>query len=96
MALSSQISSVLVTPVIHRPSHDPSASNEESDIFLVMSLGEPFCYPIPSFDVLAEELRHMRIQGCKEGEFHSYYYVHLSIYILEKWFPLQGERGRSF
>ena len=78
MALSSQISSLVVTPVIHRPSHDPSASNEESDILLVMSLGEPFYYPIPSFDVLAVELRHKRIQGCKEGEFHSYY---LSIYI---------------
>ena len=47
-----------------------------------MSLGDTFCYPIPSFDVLAVELCHMRIQGCKEREFHSYYYVYLSIYVI--------------
>ena len=60
MALSSQVSSVLVTPFIHRPSYDPCSgpgSSGEPDVFRVMSLGQPFCYPIPSFDVLAVELR---------------------------------------
>ena len=46
----SQISSVLVTPFVHRPSYDSSCGPDSADD---MCLGQLVCYPIPSSDVLA-------------------------------------------
>ncbi len=63
MTESNTLSSVLETPIAHRPSFDLYSATNESDFFFVISLGQSFCYPIPSFDVLAVELRPMRIQG---------------------------------
>ena len=37
---------------------------EEYGEFCLLSIGEPFTYTIPSFDVLAVELRLIRIPGC--------------------------------
>ena len=37
---------------------------EEYGEFCILSIGEPFTYMIPSFDVLAVELRLIRIPGC--------------------------------
>ncbi len=63
MTESNTLSSVLETSIAHRPSFDLYSATNESDFFFVISLGQSFCYPIPSFDVLAVELRPMRIQG---------------------------------
>lgn len=67
------LSSVLITPAKHRPSYDPEEGDAEQDFFCVLGLGPPFCYAIPSFDVLSVELRQMRIHGATpEGDQHTY------------------------
>ncbi len=63
MTESNTLSSVLETPIAHRPSFDLYWLQTRVTFFFVISLGQSFCYPIPSFDVLAVELRPMRIQG---------------------------------
>ena len=52
------LSSVSVAPVTSRPSYVPGAGD---DVIDVLSLGPPFPYIIPSFDVLRVELRQMKV-----------------------------------
>jgi hypothetical protein len=60
-------------PTQSRPSYDPSGESQVNDCFCVVSLGAPFKYVIPSFDVLEVEIRHMRVKGYnKDGEEESY------------------------
>ena len=55
-------------PPQSRPNYDPSME-ETNDCFCVLSLGVPLKYVIPSFDLLAVEIRHMSVKGYnKDGE----------------------------
>ena len=46
-----------------RPIADSLSYSEEDDIVWITSVGDPFMYVIPSFDVLAVELRRMKIRA---------------------------------
>ena len=46
--------------------------NEPEDVFDVTAVGPPFQYVIPGFEVLAVELRQMRILGVLDEEEKSY------------------------
>ena len=46
-----------------RPEMDSPGYNDEDDMVWVTSLGDPFMYVIPSFDIIALELRRMKIRG---------------------------------
>ena len=66
------LASVVVTPAQKRPFYEPSP-DVARDVFYVLTLGPPFCYPIPSFDVLSVKLRQARIFGATpEGQEHYY------------------------
>ena len=51
-----------------RPSFDPSVDTDGNCYgeFCVLSLGKPFKYVIPSFDVLCVELRLIRVEGVND------------------------------
>ena len=53
---SSFIVSVFSVPVNSRP-RDPSDDEKDDDEVCILTLGEPFLYTIPSFDVIVVELR---------------------------------------
>ena len=50
-------------PKTSRPQYDPSADDEPHDCVCVLSVGEPFRYVIPSFDVIAIEMRQLKVKG---------------------------------
>ena len=55
-----------------RPHYDPS-TDEPDDCVCVLSVGMPFRYVIPSFDVIAIEMRQLRMKGyTPEGEERNY------------------------
>ena len=55
---------VYYAPKAWRPCQDdPAFANSEDDEVIVLSAGEAFMYVIPSFDVLALPLRHLKIKG---------------------------------
>ena len=61
------------TPKTSRPQYDPYADNEPHDCVCVLSVGEPFRYVIPSFDVIAIEMRQLKVKGyTAEGEERNY------------------------
>ena len=62
-SVSGCLSSVSATSLQSRPFYVQGMENDPEDIFDVVSVGPPFQYVIPSFDVLAVELRQMRIVG---------------------------------
>ncbi len=69
-AMACELASVFPAPKSSRPLHDPASDDEPNDC---VSLGKPFRYTIPSFDVLAVELRQMRIKGhTPDGEEQVY------------------------
>ena len=63
MAVPGCLSSVSATSLQSRPYYVQGMEDDPDDIFNVVSVGPPFQYVIPSFDVLAVELRQMRIVG---------------------------------
>ena len=63
---SSQLTCVSLAELSSRPSYVPE-SDEPDDMFWVLNMGAPFKYVIPSFDVLAVELRQMRVGGDRNG-----------------------------
>ena len=62
----SNLSCVSFADLSSRPSYVPD-DNEPDDPFWVLTLGPSFRYVIPSFDVLAVELRQMRVGGDSKG-----------------------------
>ena len=67
------LSSVRLVPLKSRPTYNEADDELPDDIFYVLSVGPPFLYVIPTFDVLSVELRQMRIHGVTEqGESHIY------------------------
>ena len=50
-------------PKSSRPQYDPSSDDEPDDCVCVLSVGMPFRYVIPSFDIIAIEMRQMKIEG---------------------------------
>ena len=75
MASASPLSSVSFAPVTSRPWYDPSlgVESEPEDRVCVVSVGPPFQYVIPSFDVLQVEMRQLRVKGyTNEGEEKQY------------------------
>ena len=50
-----------------RPHYDPSTDDEPDDCVCVLSVGMPFRYVIPSFDVIAIEMRQLRMKGYTPG-----------------------------
>ena len=56
-SVSGCLSSVSATSLQSRPFYVQGMENDPEDIFDVVSVGPPFQYVIPSFDVLAVELR---------------------------------------
>ena len=61
---------VYPAPRSTRVCYDPAIdANKPNDEVLVLSVGPPFWYNIPSFDLLAVELRQMKVKGyTSEGE----------------------------
>lgn len=64
---SSQFIEVYYAPKAWRPSQDDPANSEDDEV-TVLSAGEKFMYVIPSFDVLALPLRHLKIKGCSRQD----------------------------
>ena len=64
---TSVLSCVSVAPLSTRPWYVQGMEDDPNAMFDVVSLGPPFSYVIPSFDVLAVELRQMVIVGQEEG-----------------------------
>ena len=54
--------SVFLAPASSRP-RDHSDGNEDNDEVCILTLGDPFRYTISSFDVIAIELRQLRMKG---------------------------------
>ena len=55
------------------PQYDLSSDDEPDDCVCVLSVRMPFRYVIPSFDVIATEIRQMKIKGyTTDGEEHNY------------------------
>lgn len=61
------LSSVSISPIIARPLFVPGTEHSPGDIVDVLTLGTPFHYMIPSFDVLRVELRQMKVAVVREG-----------------------------
>jgi len=60
-------------PKSSRPQYDPSSDDEPDDCVCVLSVGMPFRYVIPSFDIIAIEMRQMKIEGyTTDGEERNY------------------------
>ena len=59
---------VYFAPKSSRPWYDPATDEEPNDCVCALSLGPPFRYVIPGFDVLAVEMRQMRIKGYTTAE----------------------------
>ena len=67
------IACVEPAPKPTRPRYDPAIDAQPDDEVLVLSVGPPFRYTIPSFDVLAVKLRQMKVKGyTPEGEEKHY------------------------
>lgn len=67
------LSCVSFAPKSMRPEFDHSVDDEPADCVCILSVGVPFRYVIPSFDVLCVEMRQMRIKGyTAEGEERTY------------------------
>ena len=65
--------SVFFVPVSLRPLYDHSRDEDEDDEVCVVSIGRPFRYIIPSFNVIAVELGQIRIRGYNsEGKGETY------------------------
>ena len=59
-------------PTLLQNQYDPS-DDEPDDCVCVLSVGPPFRYVIPSFDILAIDMWQMRIKGyTAEGEERNY------------------------
>ena len=54
-------------PLSSRPWYDPSIADQPDDHVLVLSVGPPFSYIIPSFDVLKVEMRQMKVKFAGKG-----------------------------
>ena len=64
--------STYFAPKSLRPRYDPS-DDEPDDCVCVLSVGPPFRYVIPSFDIIAIDMRQIRIKGYPaEGEERNY------------------------
>ena len=60
-------------PKSSRSQYDLSSDDEPDDCVCVLSVGMPFCYVIPSFDVIAIKLQQMKIEGyTTDGEERNY------------------------
>ena len=67
------IACVLPAPKPTHPWYDPAIADQPDDEVLVLSVGPPFRYTIPNFDVLAVELRQIKVKGyTSEGEEKHY------------------------
>lgn len=64
--------SVYSAPPRTRQWFDSSSGNEPDDEVCLLTLGDPFRYTIPTFDVLAVELRQVCIRGYADGEERVY------------------------
>ena len=60
---SSTLSAVSAAPLQSRPSYVRGMEDDPEDIFDVVNVGPVFKYVIPSFNVLALDLRRMKIVG---------------------------------
>ena len=61
------LSSVSITPLTARPSFVPGTENDPTDVVDALSLGPPFQYIIPGFDVLRVELRQLKVAFVLDG-----------------------------
>ena len=64
---------VSVTPMSSRPWYHQGAEDEQEDCVCVLSIGPPFKYVIPSFDVLQIQLRQLKIMGYDSKGDDKYY-----------------------
>ena len=60
---SSSTACVAYAPRNTRMLYDKAADKQPYDMVQVLSLGSPFLYNIPSFDLLSVEMRQVRING---------------------------------
>ena len=67
------VACVFHAPRTDRPWYDPVIEAQPDDEVLVLAVGLQFRYTIPSFDVLAVELRQIKVKGyTSEGEEKHY------------------------
>ena len=66
------LSSVSIAPLSTRPFYVPGMENDPEDMFDVISVGPPFQYVVPSFEVLAVEIRQIKITGQQLGVIKNY------------------------
>jgi hypothetical protein len=62
--MTTQLACVSVSELSSRPSY---VGDDDDDQFWVLHVGPSFRYVIPSFDVLAVELRRIRVGGDRNG-----------------------------
>ena len=65
--MATQLACLSVSEPSSRPSSVGDDDDEADDQFWVLHVGTSFRYVIPSFDVLAVELRQMRVGGDSNG-----------------------------
>ena len=68
------VSGVSFAPISTRPWHYEGVEDEPEDCVCALSVGPPFTYVIPSFDLLRVELRQMCVKAytAQEGEEKQY------------------------
>jgi len=60
---SADVIEVCYTPKTWGPYSDGPTVSEEEDDVIILSARDKFMYMIPSFDILAFPLRHLKIKG---------------------------------
>lgn len=69
----SAVAFVFPAPKSSRPLRDNSVDDDPNDFLCRVNFEEPFCYVIPTFDVLAVELLRCKIKGFnQEGKEEVY------------------------
>ena len=73
MAAATIDEAVSKAPMCSRPWYHPGVEDDQEDCVCVLSIGPPFYYTIPSFDVLQVQLMQLRVMGYdSKGEEQHY------------------------
>lgn len=70
---STSTACVFYAPRNTRQLYDEAADQQPYDVVQVLSIGLPFRYNIPSFDVLAVEMRQLRVKGYTAENIEKHY-----------------------
>ena len=72
-ASTSTTACVFHVPKNTRQLYDEDADQQPDDVVQVLSLGSPFRYNIPSFDLLAVEMRQLKVKGYTTENIEKHY-----------------------